>query len=92
MDLSYIIKKPLVTEKGTYGMNELNRYAFEVDVRAKKPEIKAAVETLYNVRVVAVNTQIRKARTRRMRYGVVPGKVTKKALVRLHPEDTIELF
>jgi large subunit ribosomal protein L23 len=92
MDHTYIIRKPLVTEKSTYGMNELKRYAFEVDLRASKDQIKAAVESLYKVRVVGVNTQVRKERTRRLRYGVVPGKRWKMAIVRLHEEDTIDLF
>jgi large subunit ribosomal protein L23 len=92
MDATYIIKRPLITEKSTFAMNELGQYAFEVDPRASKPEIKAAIESLYKVRVVSVNTQIRKGKERRLKYGYVTEPISKRALVRLHPDDTIELF
>lgn len=92
MDATYIIKRPLITEKSTFAMNELGQYAFEVDPRASKPEIRAAIESLYKVRVVSVNTQIRKGKERRLKYGYVTEPISKRALVRLHPDDTIELF
>ncbi|MBX3359381.1 MAG: 50S ribosomal protein L23 [Phycisphaeraceae bacterium] len=92
MNATYVVKRPLVTEKSTFEMNELKRFAFEVDRRATKTEIKQAVESLYKVRVVGVNTQVRKGKQRRLRYGLVHESDTKKAIVRLHPEDTIELF
>lgn len=92
MDAVYIIKRPLLTEKGTYGMNELNQYSFEVDPRADKAEIKAAVESLYGVKVVKVNTQVKKGKHRRLKYGTVTEKLRKKATVRLREGDSIELF
>jgi large subunit ribosomal protein L23 len=92
MDATYIIKRPLVTEKSTFQMNELNQYSFEVDPRATKPEIKAAIESIYKVRVVSINTQVRKGKSRRLKYGYVVGGTKKRALVRLHAQDTIELF
>lgn len=92
MDSHYIIKKPLLTEKSTEDMNTSGRYAFVVDRRADKPTIKAAIEELYGVRVLDVNTITNRGAYRRMKYGVVSPKITKKALVRLHPDDTIELF
>ncbi len=92
MDAIHVVKKPLVTEKGTYASNEHNRYSFLVATGATKTEIKRAVEDLYKVRVVGVSTVNRRSRNRRMRYGMVKGKVTKRAIVRIHPEDTIELF
>lgn len=92
MDPTYVIRRPLVTEKTTFGMNEMRRYAFEVDPRASKPEIKSAVEHLYKVRVVGVNTQVRKGKFRRLKYGVVQESLRKTATVRLHPDDTIEMF
>jgi large subunit ribosomal protein L23 len=88
----HIIKQPLVTEKHTIDMNEHNRYAFMVPVGATKVEIKKAIEHLYSVRVIGVSTQIRKGGTRRTRRGIVSAKPWKKALVRVHPEDRIELF
>lgn len=92
MDAIYVIKKPLISEKATFGMNEEKRYTFLVDRTATKDDIKAAVEQLYKVRVIGVNTQVRKGKQRRLRYGVVVEPTTKKAVVRLHAEDQIELF
>ncbi len=92
MEAIHIVKKPLISEKATYGMNEEKRYTFLVDRTATKDEIKAAIEQLYKVRVVGVNTQVRKGKERRLKYGLVVEPTTKKAVVRLHPEDQIELF
>ena len=92
VDHSYIIKMPLLSEKGTYGMNEQGRYAFLVDPRATKTEIKAAVEAIYKVKVDGVNTQVRKAKIRRLKYGAVAGATTKKATIRLKAGEKIELF
>lgn len=88
----YVIKRPLLTEKGTWGMNEQGRYVFEVDPRASKTEIKDAVEKLYKVRVEKVNTQVRKGKERRFKYGVTVEPKVKRAIVRLHEGDQIELF
>ncbi len=92
MHLHDIIKRPLVTEKGTYAMNELNRYAFQVDPRASKTDIKAAIEAIYKVKVEKVNTQMRKGEFRRLKYGLVQLPTTKTATVRLKEGHTIELF
>jgi len=91
MDHIYIVKKPLVTEKSTAKMEE-NQYAFQVDLHATKPQIKSAVEHLYKVRVTDVNTQIRRSRNRRMKFGMVPAKEWKVATVRLHADDKIDLL
>jgi len=92
MESIHVIRRPLITEKSTYQSNELGRYAFEVDRTASKTQIKEAVEDLYRVRVVGVSTVVRRGGKRRMKYGTVKGKVTKKAIVRVHQDDTIELF
>jgi large subunit ribosomal protein L23 len=86
-----IIRKPLLTEKATMDAEMNNRYTFEVDRRASKDQIRMAVEALYSVRVQSVATQTRRGSTRRMRYGWVAAGVIKRALVKLHPEDRIEL-
>lgn len=88
----HVIKKPILTEKSTYAMNERKQYSFLVDRTATKDEIKKAVESLYKVRVVGINTQTRKGKHRRLRYGMVTESTTKKATVRLHADDAIELF
>jgi large subunit ribosomal protein L23 len=92
MDAVHVIKRPIVTEKSTFAMNERKQYSFLVDPRASKGEIKRAVEEAYKVRVVGVTTQVRKGKWRRMRYGLVQEPLTKKATVRVHPDDTIDLI
>ncbi len=87
-----VIKRPILTEKSTFGMNELKRYSFLVDRTATKTQVKDAVQKLYGVRVLDVSTQNRKGRLRRTRSGLVAEPTTKKATVRLHAEDTIDLF
>ncbi len=91
MDATVVIKKPLITEKATWA-NGQNRYLFAVDKRASKTDIKKAVESLYKVRVTGVNTMTRRDRDRVYKYGKVEGRITKRAFVRIHPDDKIELF
>lgn len=88
----HIIKKPLFTEKCTIDSDEHKRYAFAVSTAARKDQIKKAIEELYRVRVVGVNTVTCRSRNRRMKYGLVMGKISKKAIVRVHPDDRIELI
>ncbi|MBY0312163.1 MAG: 50S ribosomal protein L23 [Phycisphaerales bacterium] len=91
MEAHFVIKRPLVTEKGTAAI-ELSRYTFEVDPRASKTDIKAAVESLYKVKVEKVNTLTRRGKFRRMKYGEVQMPTTKTAVVRLKQGMKIELF
>lgn len=92
MEPTTIIKKPLISEKSTWDSNALNRYAFEVDMRARKPQIKQAVESIYGVRVTGVATQVRKGKYFRTRFGPAKTSTWKRAIVQLHDEDRIELF
>ncbi len=92
MEPTTIIKKPMITEKATFASSEFNRYAFHVERRATKPQIKRAIEQLYGVRVTSVATQKRPGKLRRYRYGHVLTPATKRAIVKIHPEDRIELF
>tara|TARA_Y100001970_G_scaffold219524_2_gene269382 strand:+ start:3107 stop:3409 length:303 start_codon:yes stop_codon:yes gene_type:complete len=89
--LADVIRKPLITEKATNAL-DLNQYTFEVDHRAAKPDIKAAVESMFNVKVIGVNTMNPPRRTRRV--GKFAGKRSqiKKAIVRLAEGDKIQLF
>lgn len=88
----YTLRKPLLTEKVTQAMEDANVYAFEVDRRASKDDIRAAVESAFKVKVVKVNTQVRKGGSRRFRYGKVADNSWKRALVRVAEGDAIELF
>ncbi|MBE9115783.1 50S ribosomal protein L23 [Lusitaniella coriacea LEGE 07157] len=90
-DLADLVLKPIVTEKATLLM-EQNKYVFDVALKATKPEIKAAIETLFNVKVTKVNT-IRPPRKKR-RIGKFIGykALYKRAIVTLSQEDSITLF
>ena len=89
--LADVIRKPLITEKATRAL-ELNQYTFEVDHRAAKPDIKAAVESMFDVKVVGVSTMNPPRRSRRV--GRFAGKraQVKKAVVRLAEGNAIQLF
>ena len=92
MENHVVIKRPMVTEKGTYVMNEQGRYTFEVDTRASKNDIKSAVESLYKVKVEKVNTLTRRGKFKRMKFRLGQESTTKTAIVRLKKGDAIELF
>jgi large subunit ribosomal protein L23 len=87
-----IVIKPLVTEKGVHKATRQNRYAFQVNPLADKPEIKAAIEELFNVKVVAIATQNRAGKTRRYRAKLGVTKAWKKAIVKLSNEHKIDFF
>jgi len=85
-----VIRRPLITEKATL-VGEYNQVAFEVALDATKPEIKSAVEKLFKVKVMAVNTLRQNGKTKRFRGR--PGKRNdyKKAIVRLAEGDSIDV-
>ena len=88
-----VIIRPVVSEK-SYGLLEENVYTFVVDPRATKPEIRDAVESLFDVTVVKVNTLNRKGKRKRNRRNFTWGKRPdqKRALVTLVEGDSIDLF
>jgi large subunit ribosomal protein L23 len=88
----YILRRPLLTEKSTQAMEDVNVYTFEVDRRASKTDIKAAVEKAFGVTVEKVNTQNRKGGSRRFRYGTVEAGEWKRATVRIKEGQKIDLF
>jgi len=90
-DLPDIIRRPLITEKATRLM-ENNQYSFEVALKATKPEIKAAVEAMFDVKVIAVNTIRQALKKKRVGRFVGYKPQYKRAIVRLAEGDTISLF
>ena len=92
MDYTNVIIKPLVTEKSTHLQQTRNAYAFQVAQWANKPQIRQAVERLYDVKVVDVRTMNRKGKPRRTRFGVTHTAHFKRAIVVLAEESRIELF
>jgi len=91
-----IIIKPIVTEKMTAATEKLNRYGFMVERTAGKVAIKKAVEEMYNVQVVDVNTLIvaPKLKQRWTKSGLLRGKTNayKKAIVTLKEGETIDFY
>ncbi len=87
-----VILRPLITEKGMHRSTRNNQYAFEVNRLATKPDIRRAIEELFNVKVVRVNVQNRKGKPRRTRFRYGYTKNWKKALVILDPEHRIDFF
>jgi large subunit ribosomal protein L23 len=92
MDNINVIIKPLITEKSTYLQQTRNAYAFKVHRDANKPQIKKAVEQLYNVKVTDVRTMNRKGKPRRSRTKMAKTSDWKKAVVVLAEDSRIELF
>jgi large subunit ribosomal protein L23 len=91
-----ILIKPIITEKMAPQAEKLNRYGFVVDKGANKLEIKAAVESMYNVKVESVNTQqyVGKVKTRNTTRGLAIGRVnrSKKAYVTLKQGEVIDFY
>ena len=109
MDIYHTVIRPLVTEKGTHQSQQgfdatpsrrarAGAYTFEVHPDAGKPEIKQAVEKIYNVKVISVRTANHKGKSRRIRFKTGVTRRWKKAVVVLDPSPPpgmsagIELF
>jgi len=96
MKLTEILIKPILTEKANAQQEKLRRYAFKVDRRANKLEIKSAIEQFYGVNVLEVNTLVvpGKNKTRSTKAGIISGIKSgyKKALVTVAEGETIDLY
>lgn len=96
MQLAEVLIKPILTEKANAQQEKLKRYAFKVNRKANKLEIKKAVEEFYGVSVVDVNTLVApgKNKTRFTKAGFIKGvrSAYKKALVTVAEGDTIDLY
>ncbi|MEY2453390.1 MAG: large subunit ribosomal protein [Acidimicrobiaceae bacterium] len=88
-----LIIEPIVSEK-SYALLEKNVYTFRVQPDATKPQIHDAIEAIFSVRVLKVNTLNRKGKRKRNRRSYTFGTRanTKRAIVTLHPDDRIDLF
>jgi len=84
--LADLVHRPIVTEKATMLM-EQNKYTFEVSPKATKPEIKAAIESLFDAKVVAVNTILPPRKKRRVGKFAGFKPRYKKAIVTLAADD-----
>lgn len=88
----HMIKGPVITEKGTDDTAERNAYHFRVPVDANKVEIKKAIQALFNVKVVRVNTLRVGGKVRRRGYIAGTTAEWKKAMVKLAEGQTIEML
>ncbi|MBC7105835.1 MAG: 50S ribosomal protein L23 [Firmicutes bacterium] len=86
-----VLRRPVVTEKSLSLLQE-NKYTFLVDPRANKTEIKNAVEKLFKVKVLRVNTMRYKGKPKRVRRFAGYTPQFKKAVVTLRPGDKIEIY
>jgi large subunit ribosomal protein L23 len=103
MDIYHIIRRPLVTEKGTHQSKQSfnasksregrgGAYSFEVHPGANKVEIRSAIEKIYNVQVESVRTSVRAGKKRRTKFKMGQTRHWKKAVVVLKPDHHIDLF
>ncbi len=103
MDIYQIVRRPLVTEKGTHQSLQSfaatgsraargGSYAFEVHSDASKPMIRQAIEKIYDVKVLSVRTSNRRGKMRRVRFKTGKTRDWKKAVVVLDVNSHIDLF
>jgi large subunit ribosomal protein L23 len=96
MKLSDVLVKPILTEKANAQQEKLRRYAFRVDRKANKLEIKKAIEEFYGVTVVDVNTSVVPAKTkaRSTKAGILKGRkpAYKKAMITVAEGENIDLY
>jgi large subunit ribosomal protein L23 len=89
--LADLVRRPIVTEKATM-LLENNQYTFEVDPRATKPQIKAAIQELFSVSVTGISTQNPPRKKKRMGKFMGYKSLYKRAVVTLADGDSITLF
>ena len=91
MNAREVLIRPVVSEK-SYELLAANKYTFRVNERANKTQVRQAVEDVFGVRVRDVRTAWVKPKPKRRGYTAGKSRTWKKAVVTLHPEDSIELF
>ena len=92
LDSYQIVKRPLLTEKHDLQRETENAYAFEVDRRANKIQIKDAIEKLFDVKVTGVRTLVVRGKPKRMGFHFGQRATWKKAIVTLREGDEIDLI
>lgn len=90
--LENVLVKPLLTEKTSKETETFNRYAFVVNTKANKSQIKTAVEKFFDVKVVSVRTSVLPGKTKRAGKGYKKTASQKKAYVQLQDGQKIEFF
>lgn len=92
MNTQSILRRPVLTEKTTRGIETLNTYVFEVATEANKLLVRKAVEELFSVKVVKVNIRNKKGKFKRMGRSAGYGKDRKEAIVTLKQGDKLDIY
>ncbi len=92
MDAYTIVKKPLITEKGTLIKEKGNYYSFIVDKNSTKTEIKKAIEEIFKVHVLEIKTVVLPGKSKRFGRTISKAKKFKKAYVKIKPQEKIEII
>ena len=92
LDATEIIRRPLITERNMHRAEVRNQYTFEVSPTANKIQIRLAVEKLFNIRVINVNTVNFKGKLKRRGMHLHTAGKMKKAVVTVHADDKIDLL
>ena len=92
MNVYQVLKRPILTEKTDFQRDD-NQYVFEVDRKANKLQIKEAIETIFDVQVLKVNTMVMKPKRRRLGRKMIQTRPAwKRAVVTLAPGERIQEF
>ncbi len=91
MDARQVLIRPVISEK-SYALLTANKYTFRIHPKAHKTQVRQAVEEIFGVRVNGVRTVWVKPKPKRRGWTTGKRRQWKKAIVTLHPEDSIELF
>jgi large subunit ribosomal protein L23 len=87
-----ILRRPVLTEKSTHGVETRNTYVFEVSRTANRIQIRKAVEELFGVKVLKVNIRNRKGKPKRVGRSLGYGKSRKEAIVTLRQGDKLDIY
>ena len=91
MNARQVIVRPVISEK-SYALLAANKYTFRVHERSNKTQVRQAIEEIFGVRVMGVRTAWVKPKSKRRGWTSGQRRRWKKAVVTLHPDDSIELF
>lgn len=87
-----ILRRPILTEKSTHGVETRNTYVFDVARDANRIQIRKAVEELFGVKVVKINIRNRKGKPKRLGRSLGYGKARKEAIVTLRQGDKLDIY
>jgi len=91
-DIYSVLKRPLFTEKNDRAKERYNKFAFEVDIQANKIEIRQAVERIFGVHVVKVNTMVMHGKEKRRGRSIGRRPDWKKAIVTVKSGENIPIW